>query len=49
MHPNNPVRMASKYNIRAIPTMILVGPDGKIIDPDCRGDRLNARLAELFR
>lgn len=49
MHPNNPVRMASKYNVRAIPTMILVGPDGKIIDPDCRGDRLNARLAELFR
>jgi peroxiredoxin len=49
MHPNNPVRMASKYNVRAIPTMILVGPDGKIIDPDCRGDRLNARLAELFK
>ncbi len=49
MHPNNPVKMAAKYNVRAIPTMILVGPDGKIIDPNCRGERLNARLAELFR
>lgn len=49
MHPDNPVKMAAKYNVRAIPTMILVGPDGKIIDPNCRGERLNARLAELFR
>jgi len=49
MHPSNPVRMASKYKVTAIPTMILVGPEGNIIDPNCRGERLTARLAEIFK
>ena len=47
-HPSNPQSMASKYGIRAIPTMFLIGPDGKIIDPNCRGPKLSAKLAEIF-
>lgn len=47
-HPSNPESMASKYGIRAIPTMILIGRDGQIIDANCRGERLRAKLAELF-
>lgn len=47
-HPSNPQSMASKFGIRAIPTMLLIGKDGQVLDTDCRGDRLSAKLAEIF-
>jgi thioredoxin-like negative regulator of GroEL len=47
-HPSNPQSMASKFGIRAIPTMLLIGKDGQVLDADCRGARLSAKLAEIF-
>lgn len=36
------------YGIRGIPSTLLVGPDGKIIAKDLRGEILNKKLSELF-
>jgi thiol-disulfide isomerase/thioredoxin len=36
------------YDIPAVPTMLLVDKDGKIIDTDVRSPKLQTRLAELF-
>ena len=47
-HPNNKESMGNKFGISSIPTVILVGPDGKVLDIDCRGPRLGQRLAEIF-
>jgi thiol-disulfide isomerase/thioredoxin len=47
-HPSNPQSMASKYGIRAIPTMLLIGKDGRVLDANCRGPSLGAKLAEIF-
>jgi thiol-disulfide isomerase/thioredoxin len=47
-HPQNRESMGQKFGISAIPTLILVGPDGKVIDVNCRGPRLRAKLAEVF-
>lgn len=47
-HPQNPESMSAKFGIRAIPTLLLVGPDGKVIDVNCRGPRLEAKLQAIF-
>lgn len=36
------------YNIRAVPTTYLIDPEGKIIESNLRGQKLNDKLAELF-
>jgi thiol-disulfide isomerase/thioredoxin len=40
--------MATYYGIFTIPQMVLVGPDGRVISLDVRGERLNKALAERF-
>jgi peroxiredoxin len=42
----NPV--AALYNVKAIPQNFLVGPDGKIIAKDLRGEELQTKLASLL-
>ena len=39
---------AVKYRIQAIPQNYLVGPDGKIVAKNLRGDALHAKLCELL-
>ena len=36
------------YSVRAIPQNFLVGPDGKIVAKNIRGDELNKTLASIF-
>lgn len=40
--------VAQQYRITAIPRNLLIGPDGKIIGKDLRGDDLENKLAELL-
>lgn len=44
-HPLNRMSMSSKFGISGIPAFILVGADGKVIDTNCRGEKLGQRLA----
>ncbi|SFH33943.1 TlpA disulfide reductase family protein [Pedobacter insulae] len=37
------------YGVRAVPASILVGPDGKIIANNLRGESLNDKLAEIMK
>lgn len=37
------------YGVSGVPAGFLIGPDGKIIGKDLRGETLNAKLAELFK
>ena len=39
---------AERYNVQAIPFLVLVGRDGNVDALHLRGELLNARLAELF-
>ena len=39
---------ASTYNIRAIPSSLLVDPDGKIVAIDLGGEKLGAKLADIY-
>jgi len=39
---------AEFYGVTGIPTMILVGKDGKVISTEARGENLNAELEKLF-
>lgn len=36
------------YGIRGVPTMLLVGKDGKIVDNNARGDSLDEKLGKLL-
>lgn len=40
--------VAQKYKITSIPRNLLIGPDGKIIAKDLRGDDLDAKLEEIL-
>ncbi len=44
---NNAV--AKMYNIQSIPANMLIGPDGKIIGKDLRGEELQQKLKELLK
>ena len=37
------------YGITGIPTVVLIGRDGKVITLDARGEKLGERLDELFK
>lgn len=41
--------LAEYYGIASVPTMILVGRDGKVIRTDARGEILNKELEQLFK
>lgn len=41
--------VAMKYRITSIPKNLLLGPDGKIIAKDLRGDDLDAKLEEVLQ
>lgn len=41
-------KLAGKYGVESIPFTILVGPDGKIIGTDLRGDALGAAVAKAL-
>jgi len=47
-HPQNRDSMARKFGISGIPAFILIGADGKVLDINCRGQKLGQRLAEVF-
>ncbi|WP_338869683.1 TlpA disulfide reductase family protein [Spirosoma sp. SC4-14] len=40
--------VARQYNIRAIPQNFLIGPDGKIVAKNVRGEALGKKLAEVL-
>ncbi|MDR2169241.1 MAG: TlpA family protein disulfide reductase [Planctomycetaceae bacterium] len=42
------VNQSKKYSVQSVPTMLLVGKDGKVIATDLRGQILNEKLSELF-
>ena len=41
--------VARIYKITSIPQNLLIGPDGKIIGKNLRGEELQVRLEELFK
>jgi len=47
-HPKNRQSMAAQYGISGIPALALVGPDGKVVDVHCRGERLGKSLERLL-
>jgi thiol-disulfide isomerase/thioredoxin len=42
------VGQSEKYGVTGVPTMLLVGKDGKVIATETRGKKLNKKLAEIF-
>jgi hypothetical protein len=40
--------LATKYGVSGIPTVILVGRDGKVVSLDARGEKLGEQLDKLF-
>ena len=40
--------MALKYGVMGVPTMILVGPDGKVVSLTARGPNLARELAKVY-
>ncbi len=40
--------MGSYYGVTGIPTMILIGPDGKVVTINARGEALEDALAEIY-
>lgn len=40
---------AALYRVRSIPQPILFGPDGTIVDKDLRGEKLEKKLAEIYK
>jgi peroxiredoxin len=42
-------KAALAYNINSVPANFLIGPDGKIVARNLRGEALQTKLAELFK
>lgn len=40
---------AQLYNIKSVPATLLIGPDGKIVASDLRGDQLIKKLEEIYQ
>jgi peroxiredoxin len=40
--------LPGKYGVRGIPSIWLIGPDGKVVAKDLRGDRIKAAVAEAL-
>ncbi|WP_316836684.1 TlpA disulfide reductase family protein [Pedobacter nutrimenti] len=40
---------AAEYGVKAVPASFLIGPDGKVVGRDLRGEALNKKLAELMK
>ena len=36
------------YGITGIPAVILIAPDGKVVSTDLEGEKLKAKLADIF-
>lgn len=47
-HKAGEVEQSIKYGVDGVPTMLLVGKDGKVIATDMQGIALNKKLAEIF-
>jgi thiol-disulfide isomerase/thioredoxin len=47
-HPKNKESLGKYYGITAIPTTILIGPDGKVVSLSCRGEQLGQQLKRLL-
>lgn len=47
-HPKNPVSMAELYGVSKTPSMLLVGPDGRVLASGARGARLSRELEQYF-
>ena len=45
---DNPSEAADYYGVMGIPTMILVGPDGKVVSTRARGEILKTELEQLL-
>lgn len=41
--------IAAQWDVHAIPSVFLIGPDGKIIDRDLRGDAIKRRVGEALK
>lgn len=41
--------MATYYGISGIPTVVLIGRDGKVITLDARGENLGEQLDVIFK
>ncbi|MDR0391327.1 MAG: TlpA family protein disulfide reductase [Planctomycetaceae bacterium] len=42
------VAQSEKYGVEVVPTMLLVGKDGKVIATEIQGVKLNKKLAKIF-
>ena len=47
-HPSNRNPMGTKFGIRTIPALILIGKDGKVAAINCRGPQLGQELDKLL-
>lgn len=48
-HPNVKQSMGSRYGIRYLPSLVLVGRDGKVAAVNCRGKQLEPEVAKALR
>ena len=39
---------AAQYGVRSVPASFLIGPDGKVVGKDLRGEELHKKLASIF-
>jgi thiol-disulfide isomerase/thioredoxin len=48
LHPMNRNSMGAKYGINSIPAFVLIGPDGKVAEVHCRGERLGQAISRIL-
>ena len=46
---NSESTVASMYGVITVPSNFLIDPDGKIVDKDLKGEKLQTRLSEIFK